>query len=741
MAGGLSAGQAYVDVVPRVDSRAVKRQGLSIGKTIATGIAAVAAVDFFRDSLQAARESRQIAAVTASAIKATGGAANLSSEQVAGYAEELATLTGVDDEVIQKGENLLLTFRNIRDEVGEGNDIFKRATEAGLDLAAQGFGSVESNAIQLGKALNDPIKGITALQRAGVTFTQTQRDQIKAMVEANDVLSAQKIILDEVESQVGGAAEAAADPLARLSVVAGNLQEDIGTALLPSVDRLADALARVSPEAAGTAVQIGLIGAGTVGAVIGIRKIADGVSFAGDAVKAARGAFDNLRLQMVLGKRQGLSYGDMLGSVLTPKVLATGAAMGVAGLAIADIVRQKQEAQAATEGLIDAMQREREAAEDTTDAWLRDELSRKGMVTLAREQGISTDTLIKAIQGEQSAIDAVNAAQASFARESGRFSAAMGPAGSKISDLDVGLQDLSVAYSAAEKGARAEADALYTSEAAGDVATRTARILAGEIDALNGKHKEGSEKVITLTEALDRLNDRFDRYYDKHLSAKDATAAFEGSLDALRASLKANGDTLDLNTEKGRANHGALTQIVRDANAATEAHYKQNHSVREANQLAESQRERLREVADRLGLTKKQVKDYEDAIRNVPRSWKTKVTADTADASAKVAAFRDQLEGIKHGSWEAVLRTRLAGAPEPRAAGGPVRPGQMYQVGEKGPELFMPSTAGTVVDANTTARMSGGVTINGDINISSSDRPSGETLVSALRREAFLAGW
>src|ERR1700712_5749455 len=61
-----------------------------------------------------------------------------------------------------------------------------------------------------GKALNDPLKGISALSRAGVTFTQSQQDSIKAMVGANDLLGAQKIILGEVEKQVGGTAKATA---------------------------------------------------------------------------------------------------------------------------------------------------------------------------------------------------------------------------------------------------------------------------------------------------------------------------------------------------------------------------------------------------------------------------------------------------------------------------------------------------------------------------------------------------
>jgi len=141
------------------------------------------------------------------------------------------------------------TFKNIRNEAGKGNDIFNQATAAALDLSASGFGSVESASKMLGKALNDPLKGITALGRAGVTFTDGQKKQIKALVESGNVLGAQKIIMQEVASQVGGAAKAAADPMQRLGVIAANLKERIGTALLPIIGKVADWLGRFLPKA------------------------------------------------------------------------------------------------------------------------------------------------------------------------------------------------------------------------------------------------------------------------------------------------------------------------------------------------------------------------------------------------------------------------------------------------------------------------------------------------------------
>jgi phage-related minor tail protein len=106
--------------------------------------------------------------------------------------------------------------------------VFDRATKAAIDLAAAGFGSVETNAIQLGKALEDPIKGLAALGKSGVTFTAEQKELIKTLVETGDVASAQEIILKAVEMQVGGTAEATANASDKMKVAWSQLQEQLG---------------------------------------------------------------------------------------------------------------------------------------------------------------------------------------------------------------------------------------------------------------------------------------------------------------------------------------------------------------------------------------------------------------------------------------------------------------------------------------------------------------------------------
>jgi phage-related protein len=223
----------------------VEGLGGSIKKLAAAGtglLAGVGLVDFFRDTATEARESAKVGALTTQVIKSTGDASKLTAEQVGDLATKISNLTGVDDEAVQGAENLLLTFTKVRNETGKNNDIFTQATKTVTDMSVALGEDMNAAAIQVGKALNDPIAGVTALRKVGVSFTDDQRKQIKTLVEHNKTLDAQKIILKELNTEFGGAAAAASTPAQKAAVAWGNLKEQIGGLLLPVIDRLATAM-------------------------------------------------------------------------------------------------------------------------------------------------------------------------------------------------------------------------------------------------------------------------------------------------------------------------------------------------------------------------------------------------------------------------------------------------------------------------------------------------------------------
>lgn len=177
------------------------RVGIAVGgfsvATAGAALAAKQAVDAFAD------EEKQLLTLDA-VLKATGGSSGQTSRSLAELADSISKTTLATDDAVRSAEGLMLTFRSI-----SGNE-FPRALRAAQDLAATGFGSIEGNARQLGRALEDPIRGLGSLRRSGVSFTQSQRDVIKHLVETGKAAEAQRVVLKAIEDQVGGAGAAQA---------------------------------------------------------------------------------------------------------------------------------------------------------------------------------------------------------------------------------------------------------------------------------------------------------------------------------------------------------------------------------------------------------------------------------------------------------------------------------------------------------------------------------------------------
>lgn len=214
--------------------------GAATGGVIALGAA-------FSDATALARVQANAEKQLDAVLESTGHAAGLTADELKAMASGLQGVTNFGDEATIAGQSLLLTFTNI------GKDTFPRATETMLDMSQALGQDMKSSAIQLGKALNDPITGVSALARVGVSFTEQQKDQIKAMAEAGDVAGAQAMILDELGRQFGGSARAMADPAIQLSNAWGDFKEVVGGAVLPIINGLAQRALPLVSQAISTA--------------------------------------------------------------------------------------------------------------------------------------------------------------------------------------------------------------------------------------------------------------------------------------------------------------------------------------------------------------------------------------------------------------------------------------------------------------------------------------------------------
>ena len=165
-------------------------------------------------------DSQRVMAQTRAVLKSTGGEAGVTAKHVTELATSLSHMSGIDDETVQASENLLLTFTNVKNFVhGQFVGTFDEATRAIADVATAmasrsgGELDLQSATLQVGKALQDPVRGMTALRRVGVNFSQSQQDLVKHLVDTGHTLDAQRIILKELHKEFGGSAEAAGNTL------------------------------------------------------------------------------------------------------------------------------------------------------------------------------------------------------------------------------------------------------------------------------------------------------------------------------------------------------------------------------------------------------------------------------------------------------------------------------------------------------------------------------------------------
>lgn len=184
-------------------------------------------------SAKAAAESSDAIAQVESRLASMGGASMKTSEELQASAKQLQHLsTFDDDDILRNVTNAMLTFGNVSGEQ------FDRAQRAAVDMATSLQTELQPAAIMIGKALNDPTKGITKLTKAGVTFTAGQIAQIKALQKAGDIYGAQSIMLAELEREFKGAGQAARDAVPGSDAIDAwrEFQETIGGVFLRVID-------------------------------------------------------------------------------------------------------------------------------------------------------------------------------------------------------------------------------------------------------------------------------------------------------------------------------------------------------------------------------------------------------------------------------------------------------------------------------------------------------------------------
>jgi len=288
----------FSDVANKVERKSSGMAG-KIGKAgklaaVGFGVAAAGAAALGvagMKAIKAAEEAGTANAKLGQVMKQMGYGKNAKAAQ--DYADSIEQVIAVDAVEIKSGQTKLATFADI----AKSQKLMQRSTMLTADMAAAGFGSIESNAVGLGKALQDPIAGMSLLSKAGSLTKDEQKKIGDEFKRTGDKAAAQESILKALEKQVGGVAEASADSSVKMSLAFGDITESIGKALQPAFEKLAPVAIRISNWISNTAIPA-------------VQKFAEGI------LPKLRDMFDSVK-KAIEDNRPGL---EQLGNIL--KVVA-----------------------------------------------------------------------------------------------------------------------------------------------------------------------------------------------------------------------------------------------------------------------------------------------------------------------------------------------------------------------------------------------------------------------------------
>ena len=218
------------------------------GVAIAGYLGARVLFGFGKSLIAAAADSSEKLGILEQVLETTGHAAGFTVEQLDKVANDLQRVTRFSDEATKEAMAIIATFPKIK------GDAFIRTTEAALDLATVMKTDAKSAAVQLAKALQDPERNLSMLNRSGISFTTQQINMVKQLIKSDKAIEAHNIILTGIEKQYGNTAKAAGKTLAGQLSIGENafidVKEEMGKGLVEGMG-LTDMLTQMKDAADG----------------------------------------------------------------------------------------------------------------------------------------------------------------------------------------------------------------------------------------------------------------------------------------------------------------------------------------------------------------------------------------------------------------------------------------------------------------------------------------------------------
>jgi hypothetical protein len=690
-------------------------------------------------SIKAFTEQEDAIAKMEAVIKSTGGVAGVTSSHITDLSSSLQETTTFADEVTTNAAALLLTFKGVRNEMGEGNDVFDRTIRASQDLSALMGKDLNESVMMLGKALQDPETGLTKLTRAGVQFSDQQKDQIKTLAESGDILGAQKIMLAEIESQFGGTAEAMAQTaggkLKQAFNDLGEAGEAIGAEIAPiladvagfvadiikkftelpgpiktAVTLVGGIVAALGPAIWGTGVM--LTNLATIGKTKLGTAVIDGFSAIRTAISnaaASAGGFANLlksRTALAIGGFTAAAVGAGIilnhlaneqarnaeerfktlgvGIDASAEALKNFDETGRLGGVLEDLPTVLQDIQTETEGMYNWFVRPRIGGDGGALGFISglftsvDDNAEKARNTVARwDQALKDVELGEAIrQYEKLRTEAQNLGYSLpldlFPELKSRIEnagTAANVSADQVVEMALAGDDLTDSMSAAEQALKDWAD--------------TVKAQFEPAFAYQDAVYDQADAVLALEEAQKKQ--------------KEVLASFPAdsaeARDALRQLNEAERNLIITTGELNARQNGLLEGLKNGEISAKDAI------------------DTIRSLGDQHGLTAEQIQGQIDNFNALAAlvlmtefpSVVIPVNSNAAEVLEKLLAIKAAVDALKAGASATV--NVIGNVVRGFATGGPVTAGMPHMVGERGRELFIPSTDGVIVPHHQSRRI------------------------------------
>lgn len=727
---------------------------MAIGTTVA-GLAS-SAFGFVKSALTecvaAAQEAELGQAQLASVLASTGGVAGVTAAQANELAASLSNLTTYSDDEVLSAENLTLTFTNV------SSSVFPKATQAILDMSTAMGQDLKSSAIQLGKALNDPAQGASALTKVGVSLTEQQIEQVKAFQDSGDVMSAQNIILKELSNEFGGAAEAAANTytgrMKQLSNSIGEVQENIGKAMLPALGFLASSL-KEATDGAQTATSANdnlsrtmySIAAASKGVVLYIISIVKTIALFAKTLGYGASVAYSFGSDVVSAFKNVAEIGQQVFSAITKAIQGdfSGALDTFRNAFKFDFSATKASMQAAKDLTL-------EGVEDITSTWSQGSAAFAEAFTQGGFKPVSeaTDALTRRVAGAMGSGGPVSKAAQQAAEEFAKAAQKVKDLGQSVSDklADIlkdyadksegileqhnktveGINQAFVDENTSFSNDMADRQKAYYNDVLNSYIQHTA-----ELDRIDKQRKEASEKLSkeadpTKINAIQEEIAGISAEYDKQKAIVAQYQKEFGNIEAEAAVERAKTD-LDRLTEK----------YNQERTAAEQEHAQKIIEIqqRQAEELAQYQKAKEELVADTID-------KYAKISEETNRGWQ-KIIDDTKVKVSEMKTLEQQVQAIKASieSARASVSAAKGGAvatPQVKlAAGGIVTSPTVALIGEAGPEAVIPlskmQTSGTGGGTSITLNIG---TVLGGSSMADTAREIGDLIVKQLQLNARI---